>query len=242
MGKRSLIAVALNGALFLTGCSGERSTGAQPAPGPGPQPVQTDQWQVVQDGRTVREWYDRARDPLLIKTERELAFQELAKAGQAGRMALFELLQASDADTVIPYDPRVWRPNSVQAGFVRWKAAEAFGGLGRAGQQAAPQLAEIMLRDPVTDVRAVASGALARIGSRDPDVIGKLKEALRGNDIWVWQGAVYALANAPPLDPESVELLNRIGNADPYKIGRNDSEWAAVMNARQAAREALWKR
>ena len=238
--RPSFVVALLCATLLLAGCSDQQPTGKPPEPPRSkPQPDLIDPWQVRHNGRTIREWYLRARDKDLIKTDREAAFQELGRAGKPGLMALFELLSASDSEL---YDPKKWSPNAVQMGFVRWKAAEAFGNLGSVAQVAAPALSNLMLKDPVADVRIVASMALAKIGSRDPEVIKALKDALRGQDIWIWQGAVSALCKVQPLDQESLDLLNNVGNADPYKLGHNDNEWTAVMRARDAVRYCSVKR
>ncbi len=107
---------------------------------------------------------------------------------------------------------------------------------------AAPKLAVLMRTDPVDKVRGVAAVALAEIGSQDPGVVKALKEALRGPDIWVWAGAARALGQVRPRDQESLDLLTKIRNADPYKLGRNNLEWAAVMSASNVARKALLNR
>lgn len=236
----------------MAGCSpkGSQAEGTDhkpvpPPPGPPvptPPPATVSFWDVRHSGRTIREWHDRARDKDLIKTEREEAYRQLGMAGRAGAAALFELLGASDADTVRPLDPQKWDARAVMPGWVRMKAAETLGRMGGNGQPSAPRLAQLMRRDPVVQVRATCAAALAGLGSREPVVVQELKGVLNSNDLFVWHGAVCALHRAQPLDQESVALLTKLSDADPYKIGRNDQEWAAVMNARMAAREALLKR
>jgi HEAT repeat protein len=242
--------LVLGCSLVLTACARDTaptksSSRAQPTAATVPTqraPEPPSFWEVRHKNRTIRQWYDRARDKDLIKPEREEAFRQLGLAGQPGAAALWELLGAADADTVRPLDPQRFDPTAVAPGWVRWKSAETLGRLGQLAQPAAPRLAELMQRDPEVQVRATAAAALAGIGSRDPSVVKALKEVLRGKDLHAWQGAVSALAQVQPRDQETTELLQKLADADPYKLGRNDFEWAAVMNARMAARAALLKR
>jgi hypothetical protein len=206
-----------------------------------PAPQQGDAWAVSVRGRTVREWYDRAMDKAQLKPNREEAFQVLGQAGIAGATALFQMLQASDQLTV---DPNAGFGISVSKGFVRRMAAATLGGMGQVGLRSAPQLARMMRTDENVDVRATCAIAVGRLGSKDDAVVKSLKDVVRSDDYYVWQGAVFALGRMQPVDVETKELLTRIANADPYKIAGTgqDSLWAAVMNARTEARTALLPR
>jgi hypothetical protein len=200
-----------------------------------------DHMKAVVKGRTVQEWFDRARDKAQIKTNREDAIQVLAQGGESGAYALFELLSAKDADTV---DPKAPFGMHVSPGYVRWQAAQAFSNLGKRGLPAAPRLTELIKSDDVVEVRIASAIALGRMGARDVATLKALKDVLRSEDYLVWQGAVYALAQVRPHDAETVELLKKISDADPYKVAPrgNDRLWTGVMNARMEARSALLPR
>jgi HEAT repeat protein len=208
---------------------------------PEPLPQQADHWGVVVKGRTIREWHDRAMDKAQLKPNREDAFRVLGQSGNSGAFALIQMLQASDQLTIDP-NPRFGF--DVPKGYVRRMAATTLGSMGQIALRAAPQLARMMRTDENVDVRAACAIAVGRLGSKDDTVVKSLKEVLRGEDYYVWQGAVFALGQMRPFDAETQELLTRIANADPYKIAGTgqDSLWAAVMNARTEARSALLPR
>ncbi len=200
-------------------------------PFPKPQPV--DLWQVQHKGRTIRQWYDLARNKYAIKLEREDAIAELGTAGQAGGMALRELLKASDQDTVVPYSGQ-WSAYAVQAGFVRWHAVTVLGRIGTTAQAAAPRLAEMMRKDPVVEVRSLAAQALGGIRSRDPAVLQALKEVLKSPDYPVWQPAIFAMGQLWPVDPEALQLLEKVAN-----LPINSTAPLAILNSRVQARTVL---
>jgi hypothetical protein len=208
---------------------------------PEPIPQQADHWGVVVKGRTIREWHDRAMDKAQIKPNREDAFRVLGQSGNSGAFALYQMLQASDQLTV---DPTPSFATNVPQGYVRRMAATTLGSMGQIALRTAPQLAKMMRTDENIDVRAACAIAIGRLGSKDEAVVKALKEVLRGDDYYVWQGAVFALGQMRPFDAETQELLTRIANADPYKVAGTgqDSLWAAVMNARTEARSALLPR
>lgn len=56
-------------------------------------------------------------------------------------------------------------------------------------------------------------------------------------------GRIAGVAGVPGalLASRRLKSSRSVANADPYRLGQNDSEWAAIMNGRQAAREVLMK-
>lgn len=202
---------------------------------------QTKQMNVVVSGRTVQEWFNRAMDKSLVKTSREEAFLVLQKAGKPGAFALFEMLSASDDDTVDPNAPFHTR---VIRGYVRWQAARMFGRMGTLGNASVPRLAQLMKSDKFSDVRMECATTIGLLGTADASVIKIIKEVLNSTDYCVWPGAVTALGKVRPLDSESLELLKRMSHADPNQVAPNagDLAWNSIVGARMAAAEALIRR
>ncbi len=156
-----------------------------------------------------------AMDKNQNKLKREEAIGKLARFGPEGYRGLVGLLDASDRQTT----GGVGFGYAVPAGFVRWKAADTLGSMGRQAAGAAPRLAGLMGSDPVVQVRGAAAFAIGNTGSRDPYVIGGLKNVLKGQDYFVWQASAHALGQIKPEDQEAVDLLRRLAgmNANTFK-------------------------
>lgn len=208
-------------------------------------PMQTQalgQWPSQQGCSDVQSCYALAMDKEQPKLNREAAIQWLGKAGQPGLMALLRLLDASDADTVLPITGQRFGIE-VPAGFVRQLAVRTLGSMGSGAAPAAPTLADVLRQDPVVQVRQTAAIALGQIGANDPSVIQALKEVLKNHDYYVWQGAVFALGQLRPADQEAVDLVREVAGLEPATIERmvpgDVNLGIAIMNARLEAQQAL---
>jgi len=194
-----------------------------------------DYWTVMHNGKTIRSWYELAINKHADTLARERAIGELGTAGTPGTFALVELLRASDKDTIESYRSS-WDALAVEPGFVRIHAANTLGNMGAVATS--PNLAYRMLNDNVMQVRAAASGALAKLHSRNPQVLEALKQVLRSDDYCVWPGAAAALGQVTTNDQQVVQLLNRVANVDPM-ISGDELGQTCIVNARTEARRAL---
>jgi HEAT repeat protein len=191
---------------------------------------------------TIQACYDVAMDKNQFKLTREEAIRRLGQVGQAGIGALRQLLHASDSDTVVPIEGKRFGIE-VQPGFVRRLAAETLGSLGSGGHDAVPELATVIRMDEVVAVRQAAAIALGKIGPTDSSAVTALKDVLKSQDYYVWQGAVFALGQLRPNDQEAISLVQYVAAIDPTAIdgmtGGDMHMSIAIMNARLEAKQAL---